>query len=148
MSKNEALSAFSNEDLTEDVGAKADYLTAVGSYKVKFVKTEYLAKTPGKKKSGFIFEFEILESDNPHIKVGKTYTLGFWKHVENWLYYYKLFLKQILGFSDEDLREDESLASPFGEESVVLGGESYVSVAESKNPKFPKLSWTELDFDD
>lgn len=148
MAKNEALSAFSNEDLTEDVGAKADYLTAIGSYKVRFVKTEYLKKTPGKKKSGFIFEFEILESDNDHVVVGKTYTLGFWKHVENWLYYYKLFLKQILGFSDEDLREDESLASPFGEESVVIGGESFVSVSESKNPKFPKLSWTELDFDD
>ena len=147
MSKNEALAAFSSEDLSEDVGAQSDYLTAFGNYKVEFVRTEFLKKTPGKKKSGFIFEFRILESDNPHVTVDKVYTLGFWKHVEHWLHYYKTFLKEILGISDEDLRDDAILASPFDAESTVIGGISYVTVAESKNPKFPKLNWTELEFD-
>ena len=147
MSKNEALSAFSGEDLTEDVGSKAEYLQAIGQYKVEFIETEVLDKVGRGKKSGFILNFRILESNNPHVLLDKTYTIGFWKHVENWLYYYKVFLKQILPYSDEDLREDETLASPFGPDSTVIGGVSYLTVTEGGNPNFPKMKWTELSFE-
>lgn len=145
---NAALNAFKGADLSNPVNVTRQYLdeNTYGSYEVKFVEAKFVDKTKEKNRSGFVFNFDITESNNDNLPVGTGCTISWWLHVSYWETFMRRFIKQLFPeATEEELADPSFLASMVGDDSPLVDGISKVIVSEnSKNTKFPNLQWTPL----